>query len=537
MNPQDLEALSLALRRLLAPRLSESADWRTVARVVGAWLIAEANRAEPLVDETTPPAGSQTPSVTPVSAAAEPAPPEIPTPKSVRSDPVAPKAPWTIGDLLKVATGDRDRPAPAVAPAPSEGDRIERDDPELDPLSLLDLIEHRTALKASSCRLVIERRATEHDHALLTPVLTHIGEALVQAKALPTCFLWALWRDRTPPDDEVLATIADCYDALSAAAALVRRMSDSEMPLKDDEWVGALTLMAEANSSLRVALKSSWLTTDDVDQDVAHVWLRQEVERRQLWVSRFMRLDDPGDPGAVARLKADIEAKRAAMDERVANRARVRDGFGVVAYHARRADRDGSRDHYNLTRIAEAVEALLGLGIPPTDRRFAEKIPPHVAERVLTTGPAAVRVVMEYLRHAAKARAEVPQAGATAAPWSADVERARGLLAGKRVVMIGGQVRSELATRIETAFDLSSLEWVRMTEHGTSEPMRGPIVQPETALVLVLIRLTGHQHAENAAAIAKGANTPCVVLTAGYSPEQIARAVLDQASVRLGASV
>lgn len=101
------------------------------------------------------------------------------------------------------------------------------------------------------------------------------------------------------------------------------------------------------------------------------------------------------------------------------------------------------------------------------------------------------------------------------------------------MVIIGGEPRPDAIARIEDAFELERAEWPALVEHGPGTPMRAPIERAETACVLVLIKLCGHLHAEEAAACAKAAGIPCVNLTAGYNPEQIADAVLRQASEKL----
>lgn len=61
-----------------------------------------------------------------------------------------------------------------------------------------------------------------------------------------------------------------------------------------------------------------------------------------------------------------------------------------------------------------------------------------------------------------------------------------------------------------------------LSEHGSAEPLRAPIARPETSVVLLLIKLTGHLHAESARQFARDSGKPSVHLTAGYNPEQIA---------------
>ena len=64
--------------------------------------------------------------------------------------------------------------------------------------------------------------------------------------------------------------------------------------------------------------------------------------------------------------------------------------------------------------------------------------------------------------------------------------------------------------------------------------MAAPIQRPNTAVVLLLIKLTGHQHADEARDYARRAGVPCISMKSGYNPEQVADAVLEQAAEQLG---
>jgi AmiR/NasT family two-component response regulator len=119
--------------------------------------------------------------------------------------------------------------------------------------------------------------------------------------------------------------------------------------------------------------------------------------------------------------------------------------------------------------------------------------------------------------------------------WSERVARARRLLEGRRLVVVGGEQRADASDRLTEAFGLSGVSWVELTEHGSGAAMRAPIAQPDTALVLVLVKLAGHLHVDDARRYAKAAGKPVVMLTAGYNPERVALAVLSQASAQLAA--
>ena len=99
--------------------------------------------------------------------------------------------------------------------------------------------------------------------------------------------------------------------------------------------------------------------------------------------------------------------------------------------------------------------------------------------------------------------------------------------------LLGGERNAEAVQRLTQAFELKDAEWVELTEHGPGTPMRAPIYRPETAVVIVIIKLTGHLHAEEARDYSSGAGKPCVMLSGGYNPERVAAEIMEQASSRL----
>ncbi len=384
--------------------------------------------------------------------------------------------------------------------------------------------------------MVIERRALRDEPVREARVIDRIDALLAEARSLPNCFLWMLWRERPQPADEALGTIAACYEALGAAALLVEHADAPDVGARPGEVLAAMQLMAEADSALRIALMPSWLTSPDTDQEAAHLWLRDEVPRRGLWVSRYMKLDDPADPARIHDLLGEVQRLRASFDQRAGALATIRDAFRQIRYHARRLARDPVHaDPHDARRIAQAAGTLIEGGVPPVDSRFADAVSPSVAALVLPHASEETRTVFVRL---CDSSAEPPPDDPAAVPvreWSAQVLEVRQLLRHRQVVIVGGQARPEAARRIEEAFDLLHVEWVRLTEHGTTEPMRAPVAHDDTVLVLVLVKLTGHLHAEETVAQAKACGKPWVLLPAGYNPEQIAAAVLQQAAGQLRA--
>lgn len=552
--------LARAVRAWIRPELARSQSARRFAALVGEWLVEEARAAEAVAAavEAAPDAAPSRPAAAPgphepltpaerpaVAAAEAAAPAAAERVAAASQDAAAPAAadapvpsrprrsPWTLGDLLRADT-------PAAArdePAPGSGNGTESA-VEID----LDLVATRCRLKAASCRALIERRAAADDPVRFSAAIDRIAEQLAEAKALRECFLWALFREREQPDDDALDRIATCYEALAAAVELVARLDELEGASRAD-LEAAFQDMAEASSALRAGLRETWLTQSDRDQEETHLWLRERTLERGIFLARYMRKTDVADPVQAADLRARIDRRRESVERRAKRLIREREGFKQLRYHAHRVEGEpGPGEEHDLRRIADGVLGLLEHEVRTTDRRFAVAIPPGVAERALACAAGPARDLLSRLATADAATgadrgdASVPLVDATPR-WSARVDRVRDLLRGRQIVVIGGEPRVDAVRRMEDAFSLKHVEWVRLSEHGSTGRMEAPIGSPDTALVLVLVKLAGHLHAEEARTLAKGAGKPYVLLPAGYNPEQMADAVLTQASEQLRAQM
>ncbi len=548
MDDHEVKELIGAIRGVLRPAMERSPEVKRLVGLIGKWLMEEAGGVEAESDKgkvEDPPRRLETESVLEeggkqVEAAAVPAEAQQWHPRAVVS--------LKLGDTgvfaVPVAgtTEEIGRARSSVDEASAAGgagvdasleETWWNKAKEVD----LALIEVRSRLKARSCEIYLKRNelmraglGEEQEKALYD----EIGDLLRTAKATKDCFLWVLWRERVQPPDDVVGRIGQCYRALSDTAAVMRRIDEAKDKLGDGPAAQAMQLMAEADSALRVALEATWLTVPDRDQDEAHLWLRRETAWRRVYIARHMQISDPGDPDRAADVIAEARVLADDVAQRMASAKELDAALKRLRFHAGKAAAD--QDEYQFEKIAEAVQALAGLGVSPRDRRVAEAIGPGVAgvfPARLAEPPAVKDAVSAALRLGEGERFAEVEVIPKSRVWSARALEARRLVEGRAAVLIGGEPRNDAIERLQSALGFSHVEWVHLTEHGSSEGMRGPITRPETALVLVLIKLTGHLHAEEASRYAKAAGKPCVFLPAGYNPEQVAEAMLTQAGLRL----
>lgn len=531
MSDPDLDGLVAAARNLIRPHLERSEDARRLCRELGRWLLQETERAERVESDSTGDDG------------AAPGAHVVEMPDGASEQPAADLdqkralVPLNIaGAVAQVeVSGDTE----AISRARKSGGALEQAERASDddaPTDIdLALIVRRSRLKAESCRLSIQRREVKYDHERERPILEQMNRMIEIARAMQGCFLWAFLPEREPPGDEDLRVIAACYDALADAADLTQFVDALGVDAPEGAVQTAFELLAEANSALRIALEPTWLDRADADQDEAHQWLAHETKRRELFIPRHMRLDDPADPAQTESVRRRVGELQAEVYRAAKEASRLREQFNKVKYHAYRVARDGEAfEHHDMDRIVETIEILCEAGVVTSNLRFGEALPPSVARRLLENPSRAVQEVAEHIVHRASQAAQTKQAPSRDEPrWSETVLQARDLLSGGVMVIVGGEPRTKAIERLENAFALDRVEWAELKEHGPAEPMKPLIQRPETRCVLVLVKLCGHQHAETADAWAKEAGKPCVNITAGYNPEQVAHSVLEQASKRL----
>lgn len=450
----------------------------------------------------------------------------------IPEEPVTASVPLTLGGTgvtveVKGSASDIAEVKRAAVGA-ADGDEPQQEAPRPKPIDL-GLIKERARLKAESCRFFIARRRDRSDPVCEPALKARMDDMIATAKSMSECFLWVFWQHEEQPADDRLLEIAACYDALAEATALCARVVAPDGRLSESETQQAFQLLAEASSALRVALGVTWLTADDTDQEETHLWLRRETFDRGVFVERHMKLDDPASPEHAHEVIAEAKRLLAAEESR-ANKARKIDQLlNKAAYHARRVRNDARPDRHDFETINGVMEDLRTSGVGPTDARVAE----------FRESIEGVEFPADLPRHehlTFEPRSANATAAGTGDQWNQRVAEVRPLLEGGRVVIVGGEPRQDAIERMENAFG-ATVEWVELSEHGSGARMQAPIERPDTRVVLLLIKLIGHLHADEARAYARSADVPWVNIEAGYNPNMVAEQVITQAGELLRAGI
>ena len=210
-------------------------------------------------------------------------------------------------------------------------------------------------------------------------------------------------------------------------------------------------------------------------------------------------------------------------------------GLGNLNFKARRLLNDPVAAVDEWPRIVELVDALVAGGLPPSNAQLRDILLPllDLMPDGLPQPPGMVRVVQavdEYL--ASRPAAEDAPAQE---PWSAEVAEVRALLAGRQVVLIGGQLRPGSRDALVEAFALDDLRWITTNEHESVLSFEAPIARPNVAVVLLAIRWSSHSFGDVQEFCDRHGKL-LVRLPGGYNPNQVAHQILAQVGHRLRAA-
>lgn len=397
----------------------------------------------------------------------------------------------------------------------------------------LPLIEQRCRLKAEACRWAEERRRRASQNPdFRSEVEPRDRDLIAQAKQIPDCFLWMSHPSApNPADPNEWLILAGCFDALANGVGLMQRLLE-ENEEGTDAFQQAVDLLAEAQSAVRIAVLRMDGPPTDHDQARVFGWLKMQASNRQIFIRRFMRLDDPAEPARWGDLNKRVMELAGRWDEsrrKVTNRKKI---FGRLRYKLSQVASAGAETQSLWMTIAEDVDELVKSGTPPSNLELRDLLADHVDQLPeLATMPAGfqltIREIDKYLA-TTPSRDEDDDSPASDPLFSEVAE----MLAGKAVILIGGERRPHAAESIEHAFLLSELIWIDTRAHESIAGFEPYVARPEVAMVLLAIRWSSHSYGE-VQDFCRQYGKPLVRLPGGYNPRQIAAQILDQCSNRL----
>lgn len=117
--------------------------------------------------------------------------------------------------------------------------------------------------------------------------------------------------------------------------------------------------------------------------------------------------------------------------------------------------------------------------------------------------------------------------------WPAHVLKARALLGGRGLTLLGGVPSAPHKASLEAALEVE-VDWIGADEyqHGLHAASR---VRTETGVVVLAVRWMGHAH-NGLRDVAREKGVPCVMHPGGLSPSSIAYQIVQQVGRQLGAA-
>jgi hypothetical protein len=295
-----------------------------------------------------------------------------------------------------------------------------------------------------------------------------------------------------------------------------------------------LQLLAEAQSMLRVAAREIGEAIDP-DQERVYRFLRTVTSEFSVYLPRFMKLDDPGDPAAWEDIQRRIDAASQPLRDRVRRERDQRQAQSRLDFHldALSAPEPNDVEHHWAETFA-AIDTLIDAGmLQPSNRELRERLLPLLDSRPpgIAIGEGVALVLREIDRYLARLEAEESRTGEPAAV-SVDVARVAEVLDGRSIVFIGGEPRVEHKDRIERVFHLREMVWLE--GYGRSYRSYEPaIARDDVAIVVLALRWASHE-SMNVQVYCEQYGKPLITLKSGYNANQLASQVIAQAGQRLG---
>jgi len=226
-------------------------------------------------------------------------------------------------------------------------------------------------------------------------------------------------------------------------------------------------------------------------------------------------------------LQARIQGEAEFVADAQKKAKRLQNAVGKIRYHVGRIQEDeNSAPHWN--KIEAGIHQFIAAGGAPSNREVAESLLP-IADTIpddLLLG-VGLQAVLEYVDELAAKSEEVatePPRPKTPIP---ELLRARDLLRGKCVVLIGGQCRQKSKRLIERELELKELRWITSRPHESISGFEPEIIRHDTALVVLMIRWCSHSY-EGVKRFCVAHAKPFVRLPGGYHPNQIAYQIIEQ---------
>lgn len=479
-----------------------------------------------------PPSDDANPAITALVPKQEPLePPVVHAPRPITGPKLAPEyARFVLTQGLGNAI-TRDVGSSASAMPASD-----RREPAADVLDRV-VLARRFDVKARCCAFLMERDAASKRGESLWNFQKDRYEAIKADAATCDARLWMLraWEDGVEADYAEM--LINGFKNLAQAMELIE---------EDEPASEVLELVAEAQSAVRALCEDQ-----DSDQTRVFMWLRQQTDRRRIFLRRHMADATRADPTIWADLRERLTTalqKRRVDAER--DRA-LKKPLQRAAFHAKKIETAFGRgllaEAEDWSAIDRAMEMFTQAGGSLESGVWLDAISPasgaaaSMQATELSAGLSASLspCLRESLARAAARADESEDEEASLRGWernpAPELAKLRAFLRGREIVLVGGSRRPLAEEAIIEAFELSGIRWLDFGEHKSLELFKPDVTRPEVVLVLAMIRFMSHAY-DDLREVCQRHGKLYARLKGGYSPNQIATQVWEQLSGQIEGS-
>lgn len=392
-----------------------------------------------------------------------------------------------------------------------------------------EVLARRFDVKARCCAFLMEREAASRRGESLWNFQKDRYEAIKADAAACDARLWMLrsWEDGV--EDEYAQMLINGFQNLAQAMELIE---------EDDPASEVLELVAEAQSAVRALCEDQ-----DSDQTRVFMWLRQQTERRRIFLRRYMADATRADPANWAdlreRLTGALQKRRAEAERGKA----LKKPLQRAAFHAKKIETAATRGVAAEDEDWAAIERAMGLyteaGGSLESGAWLDAISPACAVRDVERVPESLHESLARAAARAAAKTEENEEEATLRGWerspAPELAKVRAFLRGREIVLVGGSRRALAEESIIEAFELAGIRWLDFGEHKSLELFKPDVTRPEVVLVLAMIRFMSHAY-DDLRDVCQRHGKLYARLKGGYSPNQIATQVWEQLSAQIEGS-
>lgn len=344
------------------------------------------------------------------------------------------------------------------------------------------------------------------------------------------CFLWMSRKDSPKPDSNTeWVILAECYVALADASDclndLIHLGNGCIEFLKE-----ALDLMAEAQSALH-SIVDAIHTSPDKDQAEAFSILRELSTAHKVYIQRHMKFSDPANPDDAESISARATALQARISDRVKSERQRVQLLGELQ-NALGQSEDVKVSEETFRDVVEIVESLIDNGVAPSNPELRSVLFPAVDQlEPMATSSKKLAAAIKSCRSIQRVNSDTSSTTSPDSQPSELVEEARNLLAGGKLVVIGGEERKHHIDDLDEAFDTENI-WAGSSKHTSYKNFESLISRSDVAAVVLLVKWASHEFRKIKKYCDKYGK-PLVRLGGGYNRNQVAKQLLNQASHRL----